>query len=122
MTSGLRALNVVVSVLVVSLMATAAAGQVQTGEIFGRVSDGSSAVLPGVTVTLQGRRSAPEIAVTTETGAYRFPRVPVGIYRVRYELPGFKQLIQEGDRRSAPALPPRSTSGSSCQPCRKPSP
>jgi hypothetical protein len=79
------------------MLAMLLVGQIQTGEIQGRVTDGSGAVLPGVTVTLQGPALLqPEIVVTSSTGAYRFPRVPVGSYRLRYELAGFKQVIQEG--------------------------
>ena len=78
-------------------MLLVAAMQIQTGEILGQVMDSSGAVLPGVTVTLEGPALLqPETAVTTETGAYRFARVPVGLYRMRYELSGFKQIIQEG--------------------------
>ena len=79
------------------ILAIVLAAQIQTGEIQGQVADASGAVLPGVTVTLEGPALLqPETVVTSTTGAYRFPRVPVGVYRLRYELPGFKQIIQEG--------------------------
>ena len=71
--------------------------QIQTGEIHGRVTDASGAVLPGVTVTVEGRSLIqPEVTVTTETGAYSFPRLPVGTYSVRFELAGFRQLTHQG--------------------------
>jgi hypothetical protein len=71
--------------------------QIQTGEIHGRVTDASGAVLPGVSVTVEGRALIqPEVTVTTETGAYSFPRLPVGTYTVRFELAGFRQLQQQG--------------------------
>src|SRR5215510_11517610 len=68
-----------------------------TGNINGRISDASEALLPGVTVTLkspavQGTRSA----VTDETGNYRFILLPPGTYSLTYELPGFKTLVREG--------------------------
>jgi hypothetical protein len=70
--------------------------QILGGEIFGRVTDLSGAVLPGVTVTLEGPALIrPEVATTTETGAYSFPRVPVGTYTIRFELAGFKQFVRE---------------------------
>jgi hypothetical protein len=79
------------------ILALVLAAQIQTGEIQGQVADASGAVLPGVTVTLEGPALLqPETAVTSASGAYRFPRVAVGTYRLRYELAGFKLVIQEG--------------------------
>src|SRR5512141_2302353 len=69
----------------------------QTGEIFGKVADTSGAVLPGVTVTLTSPvLIGSQTAATTETGSYRFPVLPIGVYTVRFELPGFKTFIREG--------------------------
>jgi hypothetical protein len=51
------------------------------GSIFGKVTDASGAVMPGVTVTVTGPAlQAPRVAVTTETGAYQFPNIPIGTY------------------------------------------
>ncbi len=77
--------------------AAPAAAQVQTGEIFGRVTDMTGAVLPGVTVTVTSSAlQGVQTAVTTETGAYRFPRLPIGVYVVTFDLQGFKRLVREG--------------------------
>ena len=78
---------------------TLASAQQQTGEIFGKATDDSGAVLPGVTVTL----SAPHLlqpltAITSDTGTYQFPRIPIGTYEVKFELTGFKTLIQQEPR------------------------
>jgi hypothetical protein len=79
------------------MCATPLSGQILSGEIFGRVTDSSGALLPGVTVTLEGPALIrPEVATTTETGAYSFPRLPIGTYTIRFELAGFRQLVQEG--------------------------
>ena len=79
------------------LVTPAAFAQIQTGEIHGRVTDGSGAVLPGSTVTVEGKALIrPEVTITTETGAYSFPRLPVGTYSIRFELAGFRQMVQEG--------------------------
>lgn len=76
-----------------------AAAQQQTGEIFGHVSDNSGAILPGVTVTLTGPALIqPLTATTSATGSYQFPRIPIGTYTVRFELPGFKTVVREGIR------------------------
>src|SRR5499427_4163096 len=84
---------------VVALFATSslASAQQQTGEVYGKVTDGSGAVLPGVTVTL----SAPTLlqpltAITSETGTYQFPRLEIGTYSVKFELAGFKTVVNEG--------------------------
>ena len=70
-----------------------------TGEISGKVTDTSGAVLPGVTVTVIGPALIrPEVATTSETGAYSFPRLPIGTYSVNFELAGFKQIVHEGVR------------------------
>lgn len=73
--------------------------QVQTGEIFGRVTDNTGAVVPGVVVTLSGPSLIqPLTATTADTGAYQFPRIPIGTYSVKFELPGFKTVVREGIR------------------------
>src|SRR6516164_2752370 len=72
-----------------------AAAQVSTGEIFGKATDGTGAVTPGVTVTLTGPALIqPIVETTTETGAYRFPRIPIGTYEVVFELAGFKRYVR----------------------------
>jgi hypothetical protein len=76
-----------------------ASAQQQTGEIFGRVTDQSGAVLPGVTVTLTAPHLLqPLVAVTSETGTYQFPRLEIGTYTVKFELPGFKTVVNEDVR------------------------
>jgi hypothetical protein len=71
--------------------------QSQTGEIFGKVTDSSGAVLPGVTVTLSGPSLLqPQTATTSESGTFQFPRLNVGTYTVKFDLAGFKTVIKEG--------------------------
>jgi hypothetical protein len=77
--------------------AVPALSQVSTGEVFGKVTDGTGAVLPGVTVTLSGPALIqPQTTVTVESGAYRFPRIPIGTYAVTFELASFKKTIRDG--------------------------
>ena len=85
-----------VAVLATSVFASA---QSQTGEVFGKATDQSGAVLPGVTVTLSGPvLLQPLTAVTSETGTYQFPRLEIGVYTVKFELAGFKTVVNEGIR------------------------
>lgn len=85
--------------LVTLLCTTNAFAQQQTGEIFGRVTDGSGAVLPGSSVTLAGPTLIqPRIAVASDNGSYRFPEVPIGTYSVTFELAGFRTMIRQDIR------------------------
>src|SRR5207249_2025638 len=79
------------------LAAGPARAQVSTGGIFGKVTDSTGAVLPGVNVTISSPALIqPQVAVTVETGAYTFPRIPIGTYTVSFEVTGFKRNIREG--------------------------
>ena len=89
----------VLTVLALVMSVSVGSAQVQTGEIVGRALDNTNAVLPGVTVTITSPALIqPQTAVTTETGSYRFTRIPIGVYAVKFELPGFKTRVYEGIR------------------------
>src|SRR5438128_11028445 len=65
------------------------------GSVFGKVTDSSGGVLPGVTVTVTGTGlQQPLVAVTSESGTYQFPSVPVGTYTVTFELASFKKSVR----------------------------
>jgi hypothetical protein len=78
------------------------AGVVQaqtTGEIYGKATDKSGAVVPGVTVTLTSPALLqPESAVTSGTGVYRFPGIAIGVYSVKFSLQGFTTVVRDGIR------------------------
>jgi hypothetical protein len=87
------------SVALALIAVTAGTGwtQVYTGSISGRVNDQTGAVLPGVAVTLSSERLLkPQTATTSDTGAYRFTELPVGMYTLTFELPGFQKFVREG--------------------------
>ena len=72
-------------------------GASSTGTIQGRVADSQGAGVPGATVTA----SSPSMlglqtTVTSESGNYRFPAVPPGIYTLTFELTGFANVRREG--------------------------
>jgi outer membrane receptor protein involved in Fe transport len=79
------------------LAAATAHAQVQTGSIVGVATDASSAVMPGVTVSLSGDRliGGVQTQVTDSGGAYRFDRLPPGAYSVKFELQGFKTVTRD---------------------------
>lgn len=85
--------------LVLLLLCAAAAQAQQTGQIFGKVTDSSGGVLPGVTVTATSPvLLQPLVAVTSDTGTYGFPQIPIGTYTVKFELGGFKTTTHENIR------------------------
>jgi hypothetical protein len=89
----------VIVLAVVALLAASslASAQQQTGEVYGKVTDGSGAVLPGVTVTLSAPNLLqPLVAISSETGTYQFPRLEIGTYSVKFELAGFKTFVSQG--------------------------
>lgn len=82
--------------LVLTLGLPVVHAQVYTGALWGRVTDPSGAVLPGVTVTLSSSHLIqPEITSTSQTGTYRFAELPIGTYHLTFELDGFKTFIRE---------------------------
>ncbi len=93
MSGVVRRIAIVVCVFAL-VSATAAWAQVSTGEIFGKVTDGSGGVLPGVTVTLTSPALIQPMTVVTEaSGGYRFPSIPIGTYSVTFDLTGFKKSV-----------------------------
>ena len=92
MTRGFRAFLLAAGVLA----AWAAPAHAQAiGSIFGKVTDPSGGVLPGVTVTVTGPAlQAPLVAVTSENGTYQFPSVPIGTFTVSFELASFKKALR----------------------------
>jgi Carboxypeptidase regulatory-like domain/TonB-dependent Receptor Plug Domain len=94
------AITLVVGFLCLSLSVPMARAQEQTGALQGRASDSSGGVLPGVTVTISGPAilGGSRTTVTSENGTYRLPNLPVGTYRVSFELAGFGSRVHEGVR------------------------
>jgi len=90
-----RRVPILVAALALALLPAIGLAQQQTGTILGKVVDNSGAVLPGVTVTISGSPLLqPRILVTSETGTYRAPDLPIGTYSVKFELAGFRTLIR----------------------------
>ncbi len=87
----------ILGMVVILLLAATAGAQSTTGTITGTVSDITGAVLPGVdvTVTNEGTNLTRNL-VTNESGLYTAPQLPIGLYRVEAQLPGFQTAIQSG--------------------------
>ncbi|MDH4220541.1 MAG: TonB-dependent receptor, partial [Candidatus Aminicenantes bacterium] len=69
----------------------------QTGILNGAVTDNEGMPLPGVTVTATSpAMMLPQVATITDVkGFFRFAQLSSGLYKVTFELPGFKTLIRE---------------------------
>ncbi len=87
-----RVFRVMALVTGLTVMMAGAAHAQAIGSIFGKATDASGGVLPGVTVTVTGPTlQQPLVQVTQSSGAYQFPVVPVGTYTVAFELSGFRR-------------------------------
>ena len=72
-------------------------GQAVTGTIFGSVSDASGGMVAGATIRAVNMETGGIHSATTDAqGAYLFPSLPVGRYRVEAEASGFKRVLREG--------------------------
>ena len=86
-----------IAALTFLLTCTLATAQLSTAELAGTVRDSSGAVLPGVTVTVtQTDTGLTRTVVTDDAGAYLFPNLPTGPYRLDVSLQGFKSYLQTG--------------------------
>ena len=86
------------SALLLALSSAALAQQVQRGSIGGTINDTTGGTLPGVTVTVTSPAlQVPSLVqVSNERGEYAVPDLPLGTFRVSYELPGFATMVREG--------------------------
>ena len=84
--------------LSVCLLAAPFAFAQQTGSISGRVTATDGSFLPGVTVEARSTvLPQPRTTVTSETGEYRLPLLPVGRYTVTYTLAGMDTVTRSVD-------------------------
>src|SRR5689334_6695251 len=78
-----------------ALLALGLAGTLQaqsaTAQITGNVLDASGALVPGAKVALSNQNTGlTRSATTNEAGGYTFSLIPVGVYSVTVDHPGFK--------------------------------
>lgn len=78
------------------LVNNAAIAQVPTSAISGTVRDASGAVVSGAAVTVNSRETGLTRTVQSgQDGHYKLSSLPVGVYDVRAEAPGFQTQLQE---------------------------
>src|SRR5437867_5144472 len=83
--------------LLLSLTAPQLYAQYTTASMAGNVIDPTGAMVPDAKVTVRNTETGFEQTVSTgATGAFLFPRLPVGVYQLTVEKPGFSTYVQEG--------------------------
>ena len=96
MTSLIRGVALLLLLVCFASAASAQTVTSTTGAINGTVTDGTHAILPGVTVTLSGPAlMGTSTAVTDQSGFFRFSTVAIGDYTLRFELTGFGTILRE---------------------------
>ena len=75
--------------LALALSPLAEAQTLDSGQIRGVVYDQTKAPIPGATLTLKNDQTGfSRVVVTSGAGAYQFPQIPVGDYKLLVELEG----------------------------------
>ena len=81
--------------------------QTSAGTITGTVTDGSGAVIPGATVTIENPVSGLKRSATTDAaGQYRFTNLPFNPYHLVAQAPGFAKFSTDVPVRSSVAVTP----------------
>src|SRR5580700_9360937 len=71
--------------------------QYTTATLSGNITDSGGQTVPGASVTIENTGTGLVRTYTTgEDGAYLFPALPVGTYRLKVEKAGFSRYTQEG--------------------------
>jgi hypothetical protein len=84
------------STLILLAVAASGYGQAVTGTIFGNVSDSSGGRVAGAAVRAVNSDTTETHSTVTDTqGAYLFPALPAGRYRVETEASGFKKVVRD---------------------------
>lgn len=90
----MRRITTCLAVFLLIAAAIPVAGQSLTGTVEGVVKDEQGGALPGVAVTLTGKRGS-QSSVTDATGSYRFAGIDPGTYTVTASISGFRTKRQE---------------------------
>src|SRR5437667_6442696 len=73
--------------------------QTATGRIVGTLTDQTGAIIPGATITATNMDTmVTYTALTNEQGAYQIPLLPIGMYTVTGEQPGFQKAVTKPEK------------------------
>src|SRR5215471_4194051 len=83
--------GVTVTVVALTLCSYPAAAQSTFGTIVGTIRDSSGALMPGIVITVENAgTSVRRSTMADESGAYSFPNLEPGTYKVTMMAPGFQ--------------------------------
>src|ERR1700704_3244534 len=95
----IRLKTLLFTLLVSFLLPPSVLAQVAQAELRGGVLDESGAALPGATITATHVDTGTvRTTVTSGTGSYVMPALPIGVYKIAAELTGFATIAKEGIR------------------------
>ncbi len=81
----------------VASLAFSPAAHAQNGKITGKVTDAQGGILPGATiVSMDMDTGMGYTLVTNAAGAYVFPSLPPGPYKVTVSMSGFETYVRDG--------------------------
>src|SRR5881296_1951444 len=84
-------------VLLIAFEACLVFAQTATATIVGVVKDTSGALIPGVSITVKHTETGQtRTAISSDSGSYNVPLLPVGAYEISTMMPGFKQQLRSG--------------------------
>src|SRR5205809_1178970 len=84
-------------VLLIAFEACLVFAQTATATIVGVVKDTSGALIPGVSITVKHTETGQtRTAISSDSGSYNVPLLPVGAYEISTTMPGFKQQVRSG--------------------------
>jgi hypothetical protein len=86
-------------VIVIAMLAAASSSWAQTdrGTFTGAVTDPSGSAVPNVAIKiLNTQTNAVYETRTNDVGQYRMPNLPVGAYRITFEIQGFRSAVRDG--------------------------
>ena len=82
-----------------ALLLSVAFGQADRGTVTGTVTDPSGAVVAGARVSAENMDTHNVVQTrTTSTGNFTLPQLPVGMWDVTVEAPGFSKYFQKNIR------------------------
>ena len=93
----LRLLNVLAIAFFMNVSSMTLFAQTDRGSITGTVTDPGGAVLVGASVSTSNVATGFRYeTVTSSTGNFTLPSLPVGTYEVTVEAPGFNRFVRQG--------------------------
>src|SRR2546428_4707063 len=89
--------SVTAIVVLIALPTCLVFAQTSTATILGAVKDTTGALIPGVSITIKHTDTGQtRTAISSETGDYNVPLLPVGEYELTQTMPSFKQEVRRG--------------------------